>query len=226
MKPPSHARVLALALGKARFRRAAAISGLLYLPLYLYAVGQLVVGRGAVSPGGSPAFVVAPDWAGKLFEPIAGYSFEPVAALYLFEGTRAVSSAGELDAIGAVVRRARSPERCDRRGSLSTASGPAGGSRGSGCSARCRPCSRALRAAPRRSPWYSAPTSVSPLSGSRPSSCPPAYSGCWRASSGTSTARGGSFPETFSFVCPGYATALWTASPNVGWIWTASRSTL
>ncbi len=102
MKPPSHTRVLALALGKARFRRAAAISGLLYLPLYLYAVGQLVVGRGAVSPGGSPAFVVAPDWAGKLFEPIAGYSFEPVAALYLFEGLALFLAPVNL-AIGAVV---------------------------------------------------------------------------------------------------------------------------
>ena len=86
MKQPSYTRVLALALGKARFRRAALVAGTLYLPLYLYAVGQLVVGRGAVAPGGSPAFIVAPDWPEKLFEPIAGYSFEPVAALYLFEG--------------------------------------------------------------------------------------------------------------------------------------------
>lgn len=61
-------------------------AGFLYLLFYLYAIGQLVV-RGAVSPQGNPAFRVAPAWATKLLDPIAGYNFEPVAALYLFEGT-------------------------------------------------------------------------------------------------------------------------------------------
>ncbi|CAN5685411.1 hypothetical protein BH24ACT22_BH24ACT22_17600 [soil metagenome] len=60
--------------------------GVLYFLLYLYAIRQLVIG-GVVSPQGNPAFVVAPNWTSKLFDPIAGYTFEPVAALYLFQGT-------------------------------------------------------------------------------------------------------------------------------------------
>lgn len=60
--------------------------GFLYFLFYLYAVGQLVV-RGVVSPSGDPAFVADPNWASKLFDPIAGYTFEPVAALYLFDGS-------------------------------------------------------------------------------------------------------------------------------------------
>lgn len=61
-------------------------AGFLYFLFYLYAVGQLAV-RGVVSPERGRAFVVAPDWPSKLLEPISGYTFEPVAALYLFEGS-------------------------------------------------------------------------------------------------------------------------------------------
>lgn len=86
MKNPTYTGVLLEALKKSRYRWISLSLGFLYLLLYLYAVGQLVLGRNAFSPGGSPAFVTAPGWTAKLFEPIAGYTFEPVAALYLFEG--------------------------------------------------------------------------------------------------------------------------------------------
>ncbi|MGB3635767.1 MAG: hypothetical protein WA982_17155 [Rubrobacteraceae bacterium] len=61
-------------------------AGVLYFFFYLYAIRQLVIG-GIVASQGNPAFVVVQNWASKLFDPIAGYTFEPVAALYLFNGT-------------------------------------------------------------------------------------------------------------------------------------------
>ncbi len=86
MKDPTYTRILLDALRKPRYRWTSLSLGFLYLLLYLYAVGQLPLGRNAVSPEGNPAFVLDPGWPTKLFEPIAGYTFEPVAALYPFEG--------------------------------------------------------------------------------------------------------------------------------------------
>lgn len=85
MKDPTYANILRWSLQKKGRRRMAFIAGFLYFVFYLYAVRQLVIG-GVVSPGDNPAFVVAPNWSSKLLDPIAGYTFEPVAALYLFDG--------------------------------------------------------------------------------------------------------------------------------------------
>ncbi len=81
-----YARILLQALGKPGRRWTALSIGILYLVLYLYAIGQLSLGSNVVSPQGAPAFILDPGWAAKLVEPIAGYTFEPVAALYVFEG--------------------------------------------------------------------------------------------------------------------------------------------
>ena len=85
MKDPTYTRILLEALKKPHYRWISLSLGVLYLLLYLYAVGQLVLGQDVVSPEGSPAFILDPGWRAKLFKPIAGYTFEPVAALYLFK---------------------------------------------------------------------------------------------------------------------------------------------
>lgn len=82
---PTYADILRWSLQKKGRRRMALAAGFLYFLFYLYAVRQLVVG-GVVSPTGGPAFAVDPNWFSKLLDPIAGYTFEPVAALYLFDG--------------------------------------------------------------------------------------------------------------------------------------------
>ena len=86
MKDPTYTRILRDALRKPRYRRISLSLGFLYFLLYLYALGQLVLGRNAVFSEGSPAFIFDSGWATKLFKPIAGYTFEPVAALHPFEG--------------------------------------------------------------------------------------------------------------------------------------------
>jgi hypothetical protein len=86
MKDPTYTRILLEALKKPRYRRISLSVGFLYLLVYLYAIGQLVLSRDVVSPERRPAFILDPGWPTKLLEPIAGYTFEPVAALYLFEG--------------------------------------------------------------------------------------------------------------------------------------------
>lgn len=83
---PTLTSVLTGSLGRSRYRWAVLSAGLAYLLLYLYAVGQLVLDPGVSSPGGSPAFVAAADWPSRLLDPIAGYTFEPVAVLYLADG--------------------------------------------------------------------------------------------------------------------------------------------
>lgn len=85
-KGPTYINILRWSFGKPLRLWTALAAGFLYFLFYLYAVGQLVVG-GIVSPQSNPAFMVAPNWASKLLDPIAGYTFEPVAALYLLEGT-------------------------------------------------------------------------------------------------------------------------------------------
>lgn len=85
-KGVTYTKIVRWSFEKPTRRWGALAAGFLYFLFYLYAVRQLVVG-GVVSPQGNPAFVVAPNWASQLLNPIAGYTFEPVAALYLLEGT-------------------------------------------------------------------------------------------------------------------------------------------
>ncbi len=85
-KEPTYARILLGAFRKPGYRWAALSAGALYFVLYLYAVGHLIFDPNVVSPRGPPAFVLDAGWAAKIFDSIAGYTFEPVAALYLFEG--------------------------------------------------------------------------------------------------------------------------------------------
>jgi hypothetical protein len=83
---PAYTRILLGAFRKTVYRWASLSAGALYFVFYLYAVGQLIFDPNVVSPRGTPAFVLDPGWAAKILDPIAGYTFEPVAALYLFEG--------------------------------------------------------------------------------------------------------------------------------------------
>ena len=85
-KGPTYTNILRWSFEKPARRWTASSIGSLYFLFYLYAIGQLAV-RGVVSPQGYPTFQVAPNWFSKLLDPIAGYTFEPVAALYLYEGT-------------------------------------------------------------------------------------------------------------------------------------------
>ncbi|MGF1472342.1 MAG: hypothetical protein ACFB50_11480 [Rubrobacteraceae bacterium] len=84
-KEPTYADILRWSLRKRGRRRLALAAGLLYFVFYLYAVRHLAIG-GVASPGDGPSFAVIPNWFSKLLDPIAGYTFEPVAALYLFDG--------------------------------------------------------------------------------------------------------------------------------------------
>ena len=85
-KGPIYTNILRWSFEKPARRWGALVAGFLYFLFYLYAIGQFAV-RGVVSPQDSPAFAVNPNWTSKLLDPIAGYNFEPVAALYLFEGS-------------------------------------------------------------------------------------------------------------------------------------------
>lgn len=84
-KGPTLAGILRRSLQEKSRRWAALAAGALYFVFYLYAVRQLVLG-GVISPGDGATFAVDPNWYSKLLDPIAGYTFEPVAALYLFGG--------------------------------------------------------------------------------------------------------------------------------------------
>lgn len=85
-KELTYAKILRWSLQKKGRVWMALAVGFLYLLFYLYAIRQLVIG-GVVSPSGGPAFAVDPNWFSRLFDPIGGYTFEPIAALYLFDGT-------------------------------------------------------------------------------------------------------------------------------------------
>ena len=85
-KGPTYTKILRWSFEKPVRLWGALAAGSLYFLFYLYAIGQFAV-RGVISPQGYPAFQAAPNWASKLLDPIAGYTFEPVAALYLFDGT-------------------------------------------------------------------------------------------------------------------------------------------
>ncbi len=79
-------QILGQALRHPRGHWIAFAAGVAYLLLYLYSLGHLVVDRDVAAPGDTPSFVVVPDWTTKSFDRIGGFSFEPVAALYLARG--------------------------------------------------------------------------------------------------------------------------------------------
>lgn len=98
----SHLEILRRALRGPGYRRLALLAGSAYLLFYLYSLGQFVLDPRVVPPEGSPSFVLLPGWGAKLFKPIAGYTFEPVAALYPFPGLTVLIAPPNL-AIGAVL---------------------------------------------------------------------------------------------------------------------------
>ncbi|MDP9021861.1 MAG: hypothetical protein M3N57_04010 [Actinomycetota bacterium] len=71
-------------LRQRRYRWAAALSGAVYLLLYLLAIQDI-----RISPGRDlrrfvdiPSVQVVPGWTSRMFEQIAPFAFEPVAAVY------------------------------------------------------------------------------------------------------------------------------------------------
>lgn len=70
--------------------RVARLGGLgaafLFLLLYLYSVGNIVVAPGSDLAFGRPvpAILIAPEWPGKILKPIAPFVWEPIAGVYLF----------------------------------------------------------------------------------------------------------------------------------------------
>ena len=78
--------ILGQALNQRRGRWLALAAGAAYLLLYLYSLGHLVIDRQVVAPGDTPRLVIVPEWTTKSLERIGGFSFEPVAALYLAQG--------------------------------------------------------------------------------------------------------------------------------------------
>ncbi|HEU4345191.1 MAG TPA: hypothetical protein VFU31_26880, partial [Candidatus Binatia bacterium] len=65
-------------------RRVGAWAGVAFLILYLYSVGNIVIAPGEDLAFGReiPAVAVVPDWATKIWKPIAPFVWEPVAAFY------------------------------------------------------------------------------------------------------------------------------------------------
>lgn len=76
-------RVTGEALAGRRYRRAAAGATVAYLLVFLAAIRDLTVVPGGirrfVDP---PAAQVVPDWTSRMFEQLAWFHFEPVAAIY------------------------------------------------------------------------------------------------------------------------------------------------
>ncbi len=73
-------------LGEGRFRWLGVLVGIAYTLVYLYSLGQLVIDRRLAAPAGTPAVLVHAGWLERLTDRVAGYTFEPVAALYLIDG--------------------------------------------------------------------------------------------------------------------------------------------
>lgn len=86
MALPRYGQILRHALANRRVRWIAIATGVAYLHLYLYSLGHLVVDRNVVAAGGTPSYVIVPDWMTKSFERIGGFSYEPVVAIYLVPG--------------------------------------------------------------------------------------------------------------------------------------------
>lgn len=86
MRPLAFRPILGQALRQRRGRWLALAAGGAYLLLYLYSLGHLVIDHQVVAPGDTPRIVIVPDWTTKSVERIGGFSFEPVAALYLAQG--------------------------------------------------------------------------------------------------------------------------------------------
>lgn len=65
-------------------RRAGLWTGVAFLLLYLYSVGNIVIAPGVDLAFGRPipAASVVSDWAAKMWKPIAPFVWEPIVALY------------------------------------------------------------------------------------------------------------------------------------------------
>lgn len=65
-------------------RRAGLWTGIAFLLLYLYSVGNIVIAPGVDLAFGrpTPTASVVSDWAAKIWKPIAPFVWEPVAAFY------------------------------------------------------------------------------------------------------------------------------------------------
>lgn len=76
-------RVVRRALAGRRYRLAAAGATLVYLLVFLAAIRDLTIFPGGirrfVDP---PAAELVPDWPSRMFEQLAAFHFEPIAALY------------------------------------------------------------------------------------------------------------------------------------------------
>lgn len=76
-------RVVGQALARRRYRLVAAGATVAYLLVYLAAIRDLTVVPGGVRRFvDPPAAQVVPDWTGRMFEQLALFHFEPVAAVY------------------------------------------------------------------------------------------------------------------------------------------------
>jgi hypothetical protein len=76
-------RRVAGALGERRYRRAAALAGGVYLLIYLLAIQDI-----RISPGRDlsrfvdlPSVDVVPGWPSRVFEQLAPFALEPLAAI-------------------------------------------------------------------------------------------------------------------------------------------------
>lgn len=67
-------------------RRIGISAGAVFLLLYLYSVGNIVIALDVDLAAGKsvPSISVVPDWFGKIWKPIAPFVWEPIAAIYLF----------------------------------------------------------------------------------------------------------------------------------------------
>lgn len=86
MAPPAFPQILGQALRQPRGRWIALTAGIIYLLLYLYSLGHLVIDRDVAAPRDTPSFLVVPEWTTKSLERVGGFTFEPGAALYLAQG--------------------------------------------------------------------------------------------------------------------------------------------
>lgn len=67
-------------------RRIGISAGVVFVLLYLYSVGNIVIALDVDLAAGKsvPSISVVPDWSGKMWKPIAPFVWEPIAAIYLF----------------------------------------------------------------------------------------------------------------------------------------------
>lgn len=92
------------ALSVRRFRRIAMAAALAYLPLYLVAVGDVVIsGSGQFGQiATTPSVEFVPDWTDRIFAERAAFLYEPIATIYLIPELAFFLSVGNL-AVGSVL---------------------------------------------------------------------------------------------------------------------------